>query len=833
MKTFSTLTKCDLNLNFKNVNRLINILRNIKSLISHNKVKHNELITPTYKYIDQYSQSMDYHRKLNEIFGMFLVNTDHTFKVKQLIWAVFIYLRCKLLKLSTNILEKLLLLFKVFTAIINKVPLVYFPSSLGITNLNKLDIIKTKLSEKTRTNITNFNFESIIESLPSDLEFKDDKIDMNLINKHIDNFYLLYAKEYLQNDIMFDERILLTDLFKTYSSPVKTSSYSQIKVPDGCARRLFSEPQNNTFTISTNHSNPFQMFNSNYAHQHTSVDMTPFTRVVSLENWVKTFIANFDEKDILQMQDKYLPKYDYLSPIKPLNSFIITQFQIFEKQLSVYKFRLITRFSEMKKMCLKFISELFKMDLMIFTEEFCAMLLYNKDFIKSMIAISIEIILFVEDIQEISFHKIPELFGVDLYDLWKVLNPLVRFASFTFTFHTEIKEHLEEIEYQLVSFLIWKKPSNKFVNDIKDLFKSYTSDNNYNKEKVNNNNNPLDILADFEYTKQSLFLLHCKEDFTLNYENKKEPQMDIYKDIRHLISYYKDLQGMSVFLRRVINYSNLLNKNIFIDLKLNNISNFAVLSEEFIKQIIINENTIESLYSKHIDQVIICAVISILSLHDLFSFETNTNTSNVDFVLNTNIVTLKKLKETYIKCKPSQIRQVSEMIFEKVKVSDKKYLSLIEYYNKNFKLLFQEQLIQIKQEHCDGDELINIHPIKRRKLSDSLNNEINKNINKEALHSKSAFSYKVENYILFEKKIYLSENIKIKSKKNTFLNANIVEFKSRRTQLLKELYSYLVKSDLELSSNKQENPILKKLRIGLDNSAKSKSYIIYILILSK
>jgi predicted HTH domain antitoxin len=75
----------------------------------------------------------------------------------------------------------------------------------------------------------------------------------------------------------------------------------------------------------------------------------------------------------------------------------------------------------MKKMCLKFISELFKMDLMIFTEEFCAMLLYNEDFIKSMIAISIEIILFVEDIQEISFHKIPELFGVDLYDLWKVI----------------------------------------------------------------------------------------------------------------------------------------------------------------------------------------------------------------------------------------------------------------------------------------------------------------------------------------------------------------------------------------------------------------------------
>ena len=137
------------------------------------------------------------------------------------------------------------------------------------------------------------------------------------------------------------------------------------------------------------------------------------------------------------------------------------------------------------------------------------------------------------------------------------------------------------------------------------------------------------VLADFEYKTQSLFLFHRKEDYELSYENKKPPStMDIYTDIRHLLHKYKDLQGIAVFFRRVVNYSNLLNKNLFVNIRHKKISHLAEVSEQFIKHIITNETAVELLYNKHIDQVIVCCVMSILLMNNLFSFETREHNSN-------------------------------------------------------------------------------------------------------------------------------------------------------------------------------------------------------------
>ena len=54
-----------------------------------------------------------------------------------------------------------------------------------------------------------------------------------------------------------------------------------------------------------------------------------------------------------------------------------------------------------------------------------------------------EIILFIEDIEEISFNRIPEVLELDVYDLWKITNPI---QLRSIAFHKEIKDHLEEVE---------------------------------------------------------------------------------------------------------------------------------------------------------------------------------------------------------------------------------------------------------------------------------------------------------------------------------------------------------------------------------------------------
>ena len=113
IKKFASVSRGNLNLNFKNSNKLLNLLKNIKIILSNNKVRDDPLIKDSAKIIDEFYQSKNFQRKLNQLFGVFFENGDNIFRIKKLIWAIFIYLRCKLLSISTNILERYQLLLKV------------------------------------------------------------------------------------------------------------------------------------------------------------------------------------------------------------------------------------------------------------------------------------------------------------------------------------------------------------------------------------------------------------------------------------------------------------------------------------------------------------------------------------------------------------------------------------------------------------------------------------------------------------------------------------------------------------------------------------------------
>ena len=67
LQNFSSISKCDLNLNFKNSYKLLNILKNIKVLLSDNKLRNDDNFKVAAKVIDEFNQSKAYHKKLNEL----------------------------------------------------------------------------------------------------------------------------------------------------------------------------------------------------------------------------------------------------------------------------------------------------------------------------------------------------------------------------------------------------------------------------------------------------------------------------------------------------------------------------------------------------------------------------------------------------------------------------------------------------------------------------------------------------------------------------------------------------------------------------------------------
>ena len=771
---------------------LLNVLKNIKNYISLSQIRNQNEFILANKKLEEFSQSKNYSRKLDQIFSNFFENSENNFKLKKSFWAVFIYIKSKLYKDCRNLLQGFKLLVFIFNVMINKIPIKYFPLNLKINEENKEEKIKAIIFDITRVDLNTIPQDDYSQVIQEINEININSLDYENNFKFTNFFYSKYQKEFILNSNNFDERILFYDIFsKKFFSPKKINQFLAPYNLNNCSRKLFINSNEN---ININNNN--NIIKNNNIKINDSIYMTPFTRVITLDKWLKDYIKDYDCNYLITLQEKYCPKYDYNKDLKPINNYIKNILNNkFQKLLSSYRVKLITNLEERINFCLKFIQNLIQNDENIFNEEFCVMLLYNEVFIKSMIAISFEIILFIEDIEEIPFNKIYESCDLDIYDFWKIINPT---QNHVIIFHKEIKDHLDEIEYQILSFLIWRNPSINFQNDINKLF---------NEEMNDELKNDIEKLSDFEFKNQSLFLLHNKEDYLLDFIKKEDKgQLDIFNKIRDNIKSYPYLNGMNIFFRRVINYCNLLNKDIFQNLNLSN--EIAVESEKFLKGILICEKYIKILFQHHIDQFVICVIITILKMNNLFKDEKNINKDEDNEKKNdfSNIITINDIKNNYQQSKTDQT--IFSKIFTHVKIIDnkneKKYISLIDFYYEYFIKTFDNFIINFKQEK---ENLENENPIKKRKLSEGIqifnNNTNNKKINsnQEILLTKSAFSNKIEYYPPNRKKI---------GKQNLYSILYFNENKPKRTQRLKEIYADIINFETgSLKSNKTSNPLLK------------------------
>ena len=411
--------------------------------------------------------------------------------------------------------------------------------------------------------------------------------------------------------------------------------------------------------------------------------MTTYTRVWNLLNWAQRVLKNCEKKNefISKLQEKYKPFYlnktEY-SKFIPIKSYAKKYLDELIKLLVKYKVN--SKFDiNLLDLYIYCLSLLLENDMSIFSEYFTSLLLYNDEFIKASVALSFELALTIFDVTEIELNSIYEQLNLDVYDFWKIVLP-----SNINLYHVEIQRHLEEIDYQLSMFLIWRNPSEKFKNELKDFLE------NENIIKDEKEKDSVYKLIYHESIQQSLFF------FTKNSTNKL-----IYKDCYEYAENYNKVLGISILLQRILFYSINLNKFIFnnffpenCESKLSNpiyIEDYIKKeSELLIKVILTNYDDISILWGLHIDQFVLCCIILVLEKYNLFSFSNIKNENNND---NNDISSLKInkniLHNSYNKSKIST-KQINEdsHIFYHVKISGKKFINLIEFYNDKFKVKF-------------------------------------------------------------------------------------------------------------------------------------------------
>lgn len=778
IKGIKMYTKGDKKTNGKDYNIVYNYIKNFKEIIK-NSEKDNNYIQITYDILKSFSNFKNLYNKLTKILLEFFEENEKTIKIKNLIWAVFIYIKKKLFKDYYNTLQCYYLLIYIFENICIKIKPIFFPNSFEITDSN----IKEKVQEKLKiiTHIENNDFQINNFSIENESLLTNLIIDLNKIEEidRIKNIYFeKYENEFLKNKTIFDERIFIFEEFRKTFSPEKHKvNNTKFNLSNISKKRLFEDDKM--------FSEPKSINKSFVADKDLYEAMTPYSRIQTSRSWLLKYIADFDINTIINLQKDYLPK-NYKKELVPINEYVKSFYSNFISLANKKENNIFINIDDYCKLCLKFIYILFFFNNYVFTERFNSLLLFNEKFLKAIIAITFEIILFVETIEKISFIDLYESLGVDIYDIWKIINPMFNYDNLNT--NIPILKHLQEIEYQIISFLLWKNPSKNFKDDISSYFNE-NFDNNINIE--------LKKLEDFEYNQQSLFLCHEKEDFDGEYikkidenEEKKNNIDDInYKRIKESKYYYKYLNKIRILFRRLINYCNLFNKNIFNKLGL--YQSIAEESESFIKKILVNEEAFKIFYNHHIDQILLCCIICILKKNKLFTEKESEK--------NSPLISIEKLHKEYKEIKNNNY---SEYIFTCVKkdINNKNFLSLIDFYNNIFKVKLKyllQKLIDGKKENERSYIFFENKPIKKSKLSEnSADFEINQNNsynNKSSFHdsllNQSAYNLKSINYGTF---------IDIFNKKNNFIYIN-QDFKSKRTVVLRKLFQNSIKSEKLLS----------------------------------
>ena len=163
-------------------------------------------------------------------------------------------------------------------------------------------------------------------------------------------------------------------------------------------------------------------------------------------------------------------------------------------------------------------SDLLHRDEKHFPKELLSKLLSNDNFLKAVLVVSVEIVLFIGNVEELSFFKLAEEIDLDLFEFWKILNPM----HLHFAIPSPLRIHFSEIEIQLFTFMIWKKANLRFKSELSDFLKKPDTEIYQEVEDIKN----------IEFNNQSLVLYLNKADIQLYEDDLNFTKLKFYKHIK-------------------------------------------------------------------------------------------------------------------------------------------------------------------------------------------------------------------------------------------------------------------------------------------------------------
>ena len=715
-KNFSIISRCDIQKNFKDVLRISTVMRNINDFINQLSNSDQEIAKYPLEVLNDMFSIVNFKRKLDEVHNSFFDSSEISFLFKKLIWGVFICL-VNQNDIKSKTYEKAKLFFTICQDILMRIPNRFYQRKFANemkTVSDKNNIIKEYFNKYLNKDINNEKVLNDINNLYVNLNIFKEGITLEgeeLSNKEkIENIIRLLLYNYYEKNILiklsFDQRIfLLFDYNGSNSDKNKgdINNKNSFNFSITCSRELFKEEKESkksrklSFQIEES---LLKKSSKNILNEkESSLIMTTYTRIWTLLSWAKKALAEYNDRNkyINNLQKQYKPNYteEIYNKFIPINSYVNKYMneliELLNKNQVDSKFEI-----DLIQFYIYCLSLIIENDIHIFSESFTALLLYNDEFIKASFALSFELALTIFDITEIELNSIYEQLNLDVYDFWKVILPI-----HTNLYHAELLKHLEEIDYQLSTFLLWRNPSEKFKNELKDFLENETI------IKDENEKHKIFKLIEHESLQQSAFLCHNKKDFSdtpfINENFKKFPTNKIiFKEWYDYVDNYNKVIGIGVLIQRIMIYCITLNKFIFNNFCQENndskvpLTNQIKLDDHIIKEsqliikvILTNYEDISILWKLHIDQFVLCCIILVLDKYNLFDF---LNVKNIS--VNNNNYTNSKINKnilhnSYKKSKLS-IKNINEdsHIFLHVKVSDQKFMNLTDFYNEIFKKKF-------------------------------------------------------------------------------------------------------------------------------------------------
>ena len=723
---YACISRSDIQKNFKDNLRISTIIRNIKDFINQLSNSDKEIAKYPLEILNDISSIANYKRKLDEVHNSLFDSTEFSFLFKKLIWGVFLCL-VNQNEFKSLTYDKAKLFFTICQDILMRIPNNFYPRKFGNemkTIADKNNIIIEYFNKYLKKDINNEKILNDIKNLYQKLNIFKERIslegnelsDKEKIENIIELLFDYYGKNIL-NDLKFDQRtILLYNLNESNSPKIKNNIIHKKSFDYSitCKRELFKEEKKKeSLKLSFNsEKNILKTGNGSkniINEKESSIIMTSFTRIWNLLSWAQKALKDYDKRNkyINDLQKRYKPYYfteETNNGFIPINSYANKYMNELIKLLN--KSQVGTKFEiDLIQFYIYCLSLIIENDINIFSENFTALLLYNDDFIKASVALSFELALTVFDVAEIELNSIYEQLHLDVYDFWKVILPI-----HTNLYHTELQKHLEEIDYQISTFLLWRNPSEKFTKELKDFLEDETI------VKDENENIKIFKLIEHESLQQSAFLCHNKQDFNnisfIN-ENFKKILANkiIFKDCYDFVDSYNKVVGVGVLIQRLMIYCITLNKIIFNNFcQENNDSKTSLInpikiddyiikeSQLIIKVILTNYEDISILWKLHIDQFVLCCIILVLDKYNLFDFpnvkynsvnNNNNNNSSYSYSYNNNKINKNILHNSYNKSKLS-IKNINEdtHIFLHVKISEQKFMNLIDFYKEHFKIKF-------------------------------------------------------------------------------------------------------------------------------------------------